>query len=111
MPPWLDEYYGLLDGCCNFFLQSSGIKYKKADAFGSSPRGQDPSSFRTTITPRTLLPTTRLSVEKFTKNSKPYFLHINYTAPHYPLHAKPQDIRNVGKFRMGWDTMREQHSG
>ncbi|HCV98719.1 MAG TPA: arylsulfatase, partial [Verrucomicrobiales bacterium] len=48
-------------------------------------------------------------VEKFTKNSKPYFLHINYTAPHYPLHAKPQDIKKyVGKFRMGWDTMREQ---
>ena len=33
----------------------------------------------------------------------------SHTALHYLLHAKPQDIKKyVGKFRMGWDTMREK---
>ena len=48
-------------------------------------------------------------VGKFSRNPQPFFMHICYTAPHYPLHAKPEDIKKyIGKFRMGWDTMRRQ---
>ena len=106
-----DEYYGLLDGCCNFFNpKQRDPKYKggRIRKFGHNDRdlSEFPDDYYTTdaFTDHAIE-----CVEKFTKNSKPYFLHINYTAPHYPLHAKPQDIKKyVGKFRMGWDTMREQ---
>ncbi|HSH95152.1 MAG TPA: arylsulfatase, partial [Roseimicrobium sp.] len=38
---------------------------------------------------------------------KPFFLHLCYTAPHFPLHAKPEDIAKYrGKFRDGWDAER-----
>jgi len=38
----------------------------------------------------------------------PFFLHVCYTAPHFPLHARPEDIaRYRGKYRAGWDALRE----
>ena len=38
---------------------------------------------------------------------QPFFLHLCYTAPHFPLHAKPEDIAKYrGKFRDGWDEER-----
>ena len=38
----------------------------------------------------------------------PFFLHVAYTAPHWPLHARPEDIAKYeGKYRGGWDTLRQ----
>lgn len=39
--------------------------------------------------------------------AEPFFLHLCYTAPHFPLHAKPEDIAKYrGKYRDGWDALR-----
>lgn len=38
----------------------------------------------------------------------PFFLYLAYTAPHWPLHAPPDDIAaNHGSFDEGWDILRE----
>jgi len=43
------------------------------------------------------------------QKEKPFFLHLCYTAPHFPLHAKPADIAKYrGKFLHGWDAERER---
>ncbi|MCH7920813.1 MAG: arylsulfatase [Planctomycetes bacterium] len=106
-----DEYYGLLDGCCNFFNPSQpDPKYKggRVRTFGRNDEiiKEFPKDFYTTDA------FTDHAIEcarKFTAEKKPFFLHITYTAPHYPLHARPEDIQKyVGKFRMGWDKMRKQ---
>ncbi|MFW6163023.1 MAG: arylsulfatase [Planctomycetota bacterium] len=40
---------------------------------------------------------------------KPFLLYLAYNAPHYPLHALPEDIdRYRGQFRKGWDRLREE---
>ncbi len=40
---------------------------------------------------------------------EPFFLYTAYTAPHWPLHAKDEDIaRYAGRFDAGWDTLRRQ---
>lgn len=40
---------------------------------------------------------------------RPFFLHLCYTAPHFPLHARPADIaRYRGKYKDGWDALRER---
>ncbi len=37
----------------------------------------------------------------------PFFVHLCYTAPHWPLHAWPEDIeRYRGKYCNGWDALR-----
>ncbi|MFK7814004.1 MAG: arylsulfatase [Maribacter sp.] len=39
----------------------------------------------------------------------PFFLYVPYTAAHWPMHAKPDDIAKYkGKFDAGWDIMREE---
>ncbi|HEV8060233.1 MAG TPA: arylsulfatase [Gemmataceae bacterium] len=41
--------------------------------------------------------------------TEPFFLHLCYTAPHFPLQAKPADIAKYqGQYREGWDKLREQ---
>ena len=41
--------------------------------------------------------------------ARPLFQYVAYTAPHWPLHAKPQDIaRYKGRFADGWDELRRR---
>jgi arylsulfatase len=38
---------------------------------------------------------------------EPFFLYMAFTAPHWPLHALPEDIEKYrGKYRKGWDETR-----
>src|SRR5687768_8913645 len=40
---------------------------------------------------------------------QPFFEYVAYTAPHWPLHAHPEDIAKYkGRFDAGWDRLREQ---
>ena len=40
---------------------------------------------------------------------KPFFAYVAYAAPHFSLHALPEDIEAVGeRYRVGWDAIREQ---
>ncbi len=40
---------------------------------------------------------------------KPFFLYVAYTAPHWPLHAPPEDIAKYrGRYRVGWDEIRRR---
>ena len=41
-------------------------------------------------------------------DGKPYFLYLAYNAPHWPLHAKQEDIdKFLGKYDAGWEKIRE----
>jgi arylsulfatase len=41
-------------------------------------------------------------------NDNPFFLYLPYTAAHWPMHAKPEDISKYkGRFDGGWDELRE----
>ncbi|MGK0239911.1 MAG: arylsulfatase A-like enzyme [Candidatus Pelagisphaera sp.] len=107
------EFYGLLDGCCNFFNPSQpDPEYKggKTRVFGHNDQGVTsfPSDYYSTdaFTDHAIETITKVVKED---PNRPFFHHITYTAPHYPLHAKPEDIAKYkGKFMMGWDKMREQ---
>jgi arylsulfatase len=48
-------------------------------------------------------------LETFGPQEKPFFLYLAYTAPHWPLHALPEDIAKYkGKYMKGWDRLREE---
>lgn len=106
-----DEYYGLLDGCSNFFdpnQQDPPYKGSRVRFFGHNDQ-------RLTDFPNDYYATDAFTdhaiqtISDFAQNDAPFFLHLTYTAPHYPLHAKPEDIQKyIGKFRMGWDSLRQE---
>ena len=116
-----DRYYGLADGCCNFF--NPGLEPRE----GEGPPGRkgktrvrrwaiedkvimgytnpDPKFYTTDAF--TTYAIERL--EEYQGEDKPFLLYLPYTAPHYPLHAWPEDIAKYrGKYRAGWDVIREQ---
>jgi arylsulfatase A-like enzyme len=40
---------------------------------------------------------------------QPFFIHLCFTAPHFPLHARPADIaKYLGRYRDGWDALRRR---
>jgi arylsulfatase len=45
----------------------------------------------------------------FARSEQPFFLYVAYTAPHWPIHARPEDITKYrGKYAGGWDELRRQ---
>ncbi len=42
---------------------------------------------------------------------RPFFLYLAFTAPHFPLHALPEDIaRYRATYSVGWDKIRQERS-
>ncbi|MDP7016900.1 MAG: arylsulfatase [Pirellulaceae bacterium] len=42
-------------------------------------------------------------------SGKPFFMYVAYTAPHWPMHALPEDIRRYrGEYDNGWEAIRTQ---
>ncbi len=107
------EYYGLLDGACNFFNPAQtdpDYKNNKVRVFGHNDQyiHSFPEDYYTTdaFTDHAIETITRF-VEENPK--RPFIHHLTYNAPHYPLHAKPKDIAKYrGKYMMGWEEMRKQ---
>ncbi|WP_395742264.1 arylsulfatase [Prosthecobacter sp.] len=105
-----DEYYGLMDGCCNFFNPAQpdpDAKGGKTRVFGHNDQliKEFPPGYYTTdaFTDHAIK-----TIKRFTGESKPFFLHLAFTCPHYPLHAPPEDIAKYrGKYKAGWDAMRQ----
>ncbi len=45
-------------------------------------------------------------IRQFSKDNKPFFLYVAYTAPHWPLHALPEDIKKYkDTYKDGWEIM------
>ena len=105
-----DSFYGLLDGCCNFFNPvQPDPKYKggRTRVFGKDDQliTDFPADFYTTDA---FTDAAIEAIHAADRTEKPFFIHLTYTAPHYPIQAKPADIAKYrGKFKGGWDEMRE----
>lgn len=47
-------------------------------------------------------------VERYARDERPFFLYVAHTAPHWPLHALPEDIaRYEDTYAAGWQAIRE----
>lgn len=48
-----------------------------------------------------------------TDRKRPFFLYLSHEAPHWPLHAKPEDIAKYRELylHLGWDSVRQQRLG
>jgi arylsulfatase A-like enzyme len=104
-----DKFYGILKGAANYFdvkplpfgktpypttLLKNNVKQYPADNsyYFTDEIGNNAVEF----------------LEEQNKEKKPFFLYLAFTAPHWPLQAKPEDIAKYrGKFDKGWDVLRE----
>ncbi len=103
--------YGLWDGGCNFFDPAQpDPKFKggKVRFFGEDDRRitEFPEDFYTTdaFTDHAVA-----TIREQAKTGQPFFHYIAHTAPHYPLHARPEDIAKYqGRYDAGWDALRAE---
>ncbi|MBM81541.1 MAG: arylsulfatase [Planctomycetaceae bacterium] len=107
-----DEYYGLLDGCCNFF---NPAKQDPVFYNGGRFRTFAHNNKRITEFSKGFYTTDAFTdhaierIQHYSKGEKPFFVHLCYTAPHFPLHAFPEDIKPYrGKYSDGYLAMRER---
>ncbi len=98
-----DESYGLLDGCSDSFEPT--IRGRKFGHNGAPVRDFPDDYYVTDAYTDHAIDQIRKSVAA----GEPYFLHLAYQAPHWPLHAKPEDhARYKGRYAGGWEEMRAQ---
>ena len=113
-----DHYYGLRDGGCNMW--NPGKQRKGEPAPGNKGRTRYWCDDETTIGNYTPEDPNFHVTDAFTNkalewmdgkelDSQPFFLYLAYTAPHYPLHAWPEDIAKYkGKYDEGYEAIREK---
>ena len=92
-----DRFYGIVSGAANFFYP---LTLMRDDKFLElEPSGY---YFTDAITDNAVD-----MIQDNADSGKPFFLHVTYTAPHWPLHALEEDItRYEGKYRGGWEALR-----
>jgi arylsulfatase len=112
-----DHYYGLRDGCCNFW--NPGVKRPGEPEPGRKNRIRAWCDDEKTYQPYTPEDKNFYTTDVFTDKAlawldekevedKPFFLYLSYTAPHYPLHAWPEDIAKYkGVYDKGYQAIRE----
>jgi len=96
-----DEFYGIITGASNFFNPSTltrnneRIETPEGDYFLTDAISEEASR--------------QIRDHVSNQSGSPFFSYVAYTAPHWPLHAHPEDIdRYAGRFDAGWDTLREE---
>ena len=106
-----DEFYGLTDGCCNYFdpgRRDPEFEGGRIRIFAHNDQRitKFPDGFYTTdaFTDHAVA-----TLRRFAATGKPFFLHLCFTSPHSPIQARPEDIaRYEGKYNAGWAALREQ---
>ena len=97
-----DRFYGLLSGAGSYFTPTGprGLTLDNAPL----PTPSDPGYYATdAFTDHALQFLREHPVDT------PFFLYLAFTAPHWPLHARTNDIAMfVGRYRGGWDRLREE---
>ena len=99
-----DRYFGFLSGCINFFTGIDWQSDKNLMRYGREEYKAGDDFYSTdTFTDFAI----QFLDEK--PKDKPFLLYLAHNAPHFPLHALPEDIKKYeGRYRVGWDKIREQ---
>ena len=94
-----DEHWGVIWGVVNYFDPFSLVH-------NEDPIGENPDDFYMTdfITDKSLE-----MIEQFTEDEDPFFLYVAHTAPHWPLHALPEDIdKYKDTYTGGWEKLSKE---
>jgi arylsulfatase len=98
-----DHFFGLPGGACSYFTPAKVLQRDDARATFSA----DEEFYFTDVI-------TDVAVENLTQHfesdsERPFFLYVAYTAPHWPMQAREEDIaRYRGRYSDGWQAIRKQ---
>ena len=94
-----EEHWGVIWGVVNYFDPFSFVHNEE-------PIKEVPEDFYMTnfITDKSID-----LLDDYSKDDKPFFLYVAHNAPHWPLHALPEDIAKYkDTYKDGWEALREK---
>jgi arylsulfatase len=103
-----DRYYGLISGGANYFdiTKDKAATVMRTMATDDKPYLPPKENFYITDA---FTDNAVKFIDEYGRGSQPFFLYLAYTAPHWPLHAWPEDIAKYkGKYLKGWDQLRKE---
>jgi len=94
-----EEFYGTIYGVVDYFDPFSLVN-------GEDPVYEVPKDYYSTIA---LSDSAVAYINRYGESDKPFFMYLSYHAPHWPLHALPEDIKKYEDvYKAGWDAIREK---
>jgi len=94
-----DRHYGVIWGIVNFFHPFALVD-------GFEPVYDLPDDFYLTDA---LNAKAAADIRDFARDDKPFFIYLAHAAPHWPLHARPEDRHKYkGRYDDGWQAMRNK---
>jgi len=105
-----DEFYGMLGGFNSCWEESPYYTRLPSDRpkrqYTSAKNGKPGTFYSTDVFADYSID----FINEAVKEQKPFFLYLAFNAPHFPLHAYPEDIEKYEKmyFEKGWDKIREE---
>ena len=93
-----DSHYGTIYGVVDYFDPFSLVE-------GEVPIREVPEGYYIT---QALSDRAEQEIRQYADSERPFFLYLAYTAPHWPLHALPEDIEKYkDTYTAGWEKIRE----
>ena len=93
-----DDFYGTIYGVIDFFDPFSLVN-------GDKPVRSVPEDYYATIT---MADSAVAYINRYAESDAPFFLYLSFHAPHWPLHALPEDIHKYeDTYKVEWDKIRE----
>jgi arylsulfatase len=90
-----ERFFGIIGGAANYFTPGIVSNNKRYNA---------PANFYMTDA----ISDTAVTYIHAQNKNKPFFIYVAYTAPHWPLQARPSDIaKYAGQYSIGWDQVRQ----
>jgi len=103
-----DRYYGLISGAANYFDITKTKSKGRVRRFAIDDKPYVPKSKNFYMTDAITDNAVKF-LDQYARDDHPFFLYVAYTAPHWPLHALPEDIAKYkGKYLKGWDQLRKE---
>lgn len=94
-----DDYFGNIWGVVDYFDPFSLV-----NGFEAVPEVPDDYYYTDAIND-----SAASYVRRYSRQDSPFFLYVAHTAPHWPLHALPEDIAKYeDTYKVGWDSIRTQ---
>jgi arylsulfatase len=99
-----EHFYGTLDGCGSYYRPHTLMR---EDAFIDVDADEE-YYYTDAISDEAVRLIREFAPAGNENKQEPFFLYVAYTAPHWPLHALPEDIAKYeGRYAKGWDRIRK----
>lgn len=92
-----DKHYGVIWGVIDYFDPFSLV-----DGTEAVKTVSEDYYFTDAVTEKSVA-----YIHEFSRSDKPFFLYVAHCAPHWPLHARPEDIAKYkDTYKAGWEKLR-----